>query len=585
MIELKGVSHKFAGPSGERVVLEDVDLTLERGESVALMGANGSGKSTLCRCLNGLLLPARGTVSVDGLPTDSAGAAPEIRRRVGMIFQDPSQQLVTWSVEEEIAFGPANLGRGPREVGAAVEAALREWALHELRARHPQSLSGGQMAALAVASVLAMNPSYLVVDEPSSMLDRPGRLGLRRAIDHVRTSGEVGVLWVTQFPEEAAWFDRLVIMSGGRIVADGDPGELLVRAAPLAAWGLTVPPAACLSRKLMELGVPVGRTHVGMKELIEDLDSLGVRPPRPAHEEDAARRHSPPILCLEDVGFRYGEDEAGVEGISLSLRPGEGMGLVGPSGSGKSTVAFLACGALEPSSGSVEPPSPERGFGLASQFPEEQFCVTTVEGETALGLRGRGWGPAKARLRAYECLAALGLDPEDMGSRSPLGLSEGEKRKVALASALAAEGSVLVLDEPTLGLDGPSTEKALEAVIGHIERGGAALIASHSGDFLFRTASSLALLRGGRYRGPMRWLDVLTRIETYEELPEGQLPQLARWSRAAPPRDDLRSSAAVIEWYARRLTGSFGPSSGPSGGGSNTAPIGLRSRSNAGKCA
>jgi energy-coupling factor transporter ATP-binding protein EcfA2 len=568
MIRLQGVGHSFPGRPGEPPALEDVDLTLDRGETVALMGANGCGKSTLARCLNGLLVPTAGAVTVDGLPTRSEGSLSEIRRRVGMLFQEPSTQLVTWSVADEIAFGPRNLGMGADAVRSAVEAGLARWGLGGLRDRRPLSLSAGQMAAVAIASVMAMRPGYLIVDEPSSLLDRQGRAILREAINGIKGAEDVGVLWVTQFPEEAMLFDRLVILCEGRIAADGDPALILRRRSDLNRWGMEATPATLMSEKLIELGLPLKQEHVLLGSLWEELEALGFEglAPRGAAEVSPSRAETPgaggpAALRLDRVSFGYGGRTDLLREVSLEICPGECLGLVGLSGSGKTTLSFLAAGALKPTSGAViRAPGRSQGgrgsppVGLAAQLPEEQFCVSTVEAEVGLGLLGGGMTPDGARERVESCLQSVGLDPSRFMGRSPLSLSEGEKRKVALASALAVPGAFLVLDEPTLGLDGCSCDAALSALGEHLsDGGGSALVASHSGDFLFRAARRLLRLKDGRSEGPVGWNDAIRSGSGRFELPDGQLPELAARLGGRPPALVPGADDDLMLLFARRL--------------------------------
>jgi energy-coupling factor transport system ATP-binding protein len=554
MIELQGVNHTAHGPAGPFPALKDINLQLERGESVALMGANGSGKSSLCRCVNGLLLPQSGSVTVDGHSTRDADSCIEVRRRVGMVFQDPSQQLITWSVAEEIAFGLENLGRSAGEIEGAVNEGLARWRLNDLGGRHPLHLSGGQMAAVALASVLAMAPSYLVVDEPSSLLDRGARERLLDALGKIRKEGEIGLLWVTQFPEEAILCDRLVVICRGGIVADGAPREILSRVGDLKQWGLVPTPATLVSHRLLKLGVGLDRVHVGTESLLAELRSLGLKASSRGPQPSAAR-DSEALIRLAAAGYDYAGASGGVKGLDLDVCPGEGVGLAGPSGSGKSTAVYLASGAVKPTAGTVTWRADAGSLmpvGLCSQFPEEQFCAPTVVEEVGLGIPKNGASPAGRHRRALECLELVGFEPGLVADRAPLSLSEGEKKKVALATALAPEGALLVLDEPTLGLDGPSAELAVKAVIGHLEAGGAALIASHSGDFLLRTTARLAVLGGGS-SVPVRWEEKLGAGRGSAILPEGQFLDLCFWCAGRPSSETLRSTDLLSGWLAGRL--------------------------------
>jgi energy-coupling factor transporter ATP-binding protein EcfA2 len=341
-----------------------------------------------------------------------------------------------------------------------------------------------------------------------------------------------------------------------------------------------------LSRHLRRSGVTLDRDHVVMERLLDELGACfhgltgGLRagaspdasPSFPAstdgEREDRSSgldygilqsggdgsHASPPYCGFERVGFSYPSGPEVLRDVTFELSPGSGLGLVGPSGSGKSTLLFLLSGVFETSSGTVHRPKglPAGGqVGLASQLPEEGFCSSTVLGEVGLGLDSLKISNAEIERRVERSIYAVGLDISKVGGRSPVSLSEGEKRKVSLASALAREGAVLVLDEPTLALDGPSASRIGDAIRYHLERGGAAVIASHCGDILFRTTEALVLLDEGRTEGPLAWSEALGSPGGLGRLPEGQLPQLAfRWGMV-PPRGFLSSLERTAGWYAR----------------------------------
>jgi energy-coupling factor transport system ATP-binding protein len=539
--------------------LKDIDLRIDRGESVALMGANGSGKTTLCRCANGLSHPARGEVTVDGLSTRDAGSILEIRRRVGFFFQDPSLQLVTWSVSDEVAFGPRNLGWPGERIKKAVRETLAAWGLEGIAARHPRGLSGGQTAAVALASVLVMEPSYLIVDEPASLLDDAGRSILLAALGSGKA--ERGLLWVTQRPEEAVLCDRVVILCDGEIVADGDPREHLTRAPDLRKWGLDATPATLVSHHLRGEGLELDRVHVETGGLIRELEAYGLRSPR--RRERRERGPGDALLSVEAASYSYDEGGAGVRDLDFEVRAGEGLGLVGPSGAGKSTAAYLAAGALSPASGAVRhlrSRGRARKVGLCAQFPEEQFCFASVLEEVAGWNGGRGHRDGAVERRASECMELVGLTQQNIVERAPLSLSEGEKKKVALASALASGARTLVLDEPTFGLDGPSRETAIKAVLGHLEDGGGALIVSHSGDFLLRSTAGAVLLEDGRQMGARRWEEEFGLPRSERRIPPGQVADLCSLCGFLPETRIMASIDSVAGRLSERLLKLLEPS-------------------------
>lgn len=220
-------------------VLRGVSCALQEGEFVVLLGRNGSGKSTLAKHCNGLLLPKRGSVLVDGMDTRDASVLWEIRKRVGLVFQNPDNQLVATTVEEDVAFGPENLGLPPAEIRRRVDEALEKVGMIEYKKREPHTLSGGQKQRVAIAGVLAMRPKYLVLDEATAMLDPEGRVELLQLLQELRK--EVGILHITHNVEEALLADRVLVIDDGRIVAEGHPREVFLVGRVIERWGLELP--------------------------------------------------------------------------------------------------------------------------------------------------------------------------------------------------------------------------------------------------------------------------------------------------------------------------------------------------------
>ena len=247
MIELQHISYDYEESAGRRRVLSDISLSIHPGESIAIMGANGSGKSTLVKCLNGLLLPSEGSVMVAGLSTADAGHLPAIRRQVGMIFQNPDNQIVSATVEREIAFGLENLGLSYETMHLRVQEMLQRLDLVHLRQKSPHYLSGGEKQRLAMAAVLAMQPRYLILDEPTSLLDPRSREEILTHVNQLHTHPANGdhenmtTILVTQFPEEALTAQRLIILGTGKVVFDAPPAEIFAQVDALYRLGLEPP--------------------------------------------------------------------------------------------------------------------------------------------------------------------------------------------------------------------------------------------------------------------------------------------------------------------------------------------------------
>lgn len=252
MIEVSGVS--FCYPGLESPVLHDINLEIKPGEFLALLGRNGSGKSTFTRLLNGLLVPTDGDVIVDGYNTRDGSHRLRIRQLVGLLFSNPDNQLVAGIVEEDVAFGPENLGLPPAEIRERVEWALSAVGMQDYLKHPPHMLSGGQKQRIAIAGVLALEPSYMVLDEPTSMLDPRGREEVLRTLMDLNREQGTAIIMVTHFVEEAAAADRVVILDHGRVVAMGSPLEVLTRTDDLSDWGLEAPEMVLLCHELRKRG-------------------------------------------------------------------------------------------------------------------------------------------------------------------------------------------------------------------------------------------------------------------------------------------------------------------------------------------
>jgi energy-coupling factor transport system ATP-binding protein len=247
MISVRNLILDLQTHEGSRRVLAGISLEVADGEFVALMGANGSGKTSLARCLNGIYLPTSGEVSIDGLDTRDANALPEIRRRLGLVFQNPDNQIVAPTVEREIAFGPENLGMPRSEMHQRVDMLLKLFRLETYRQQSPHLLSGGEKQRLALAAIMAMQPRHLVFDEPTSLLDYESRCQLFELMTQLTSFSNpfsaqpLTLLIITQFPEEALFAQRLLIIDHGRLVMDGPPREIFLRVDELRQIGLQPP--------------------------------------------------------------------------------------------------------------------------------------------------------------------------------------------------------------------------------------------------------------------------------------------------------------------------------------------------------
>ena len=275
IIETRGL--RFSYPAAEGVtpvVLDGVDLNIRSGSFVAVLGHNGSGKSTLAKHMNAILLPTGGTVYVDGIDTADEDRLLDIRRTVGMVFQNPDNQIVANVVEEDVAFAPENLGVPPEEIRQRVDDALKAVGMYEFREHAPHLLSGGQKQRVAIAGVLAMAPRCIVLDEPTAMLDPVGRREVIDTIKKLNRTAGVTVVLITHHMDEAAQADRLVVMSKGKVVADGTPKEVFSHVEALKSVGLTVPETVELCWTLRRDGMDLPLDALSDEECAQALYDL-----------------------------------------------------------------------------------------------------------------------------------------------------------------------------------------------------------------------------------------------------------------------------------------------------------------------
>ena len=274
-IEIKDLTHVYhAGQANAHEALSRVSLTVEKGEFVAVLGENGCGKSTLAKHINALLLPSAGVCLVDGMDTADMTKIWDIRQKVGMVFQNPDNQIIASVVEEDVAFGPENLGVPRDEIKKRVDEALKAVDMERYRAFAPHLLSGGQKQRIAIAGALAMQTTCLVLDEPTAMLDPKGREEVLTTVRRLNREHGITVIYITHFMEEAAEADRVVVMDKGKIFAEGTPSEIFARVEDMKKLHLDVPMASALAWRLRKMGVELPEGIVQDEELVEALCQL-----------------------------------------------------------------------------------------------------------------------------------------------------------------------------------------------------------------------------------------------------------------------------------------------------------------------
>ena len=467
--------------------LDDVSLEVARGERVCVLGANGSGKSTLASVICGLLAPDEGTVELAGERV-CANGAPDLeayrraRRSLGLVFQNPDDQIVTSVVEDDVAFGPENLGLPREQIAERVARELRRVAMQDYARADPARLSGGQRQRVCIAGALAMEPAVLVLDEPGSLLDVRGRAAILRVMGRLAAAGAT-LVHVTHFMDEALEADRVIVLDRGHVVLEGAPAEVFSHGEKLADLGLEVPFAARLSSRL---GLPWTCDEAA---LVDEIASRARQrgQVRLSHCKTDETKEPVPVvsvISVEHASFSYDARSRALDDVSLEVAPGTSTAIVGQTGSGKSTLLRLICGLEAPDDGRVvvagSDTSTRRGrravrraVGYVMQHPERQLFAETVEKDVAFGPRNLKLPAEEVRRRVDPALELVGL--EGRHDASPFRLSGGQRRLCALAGVLAMEPAVLVLDEPTAGLD-PRGRAMLRAVLARLRERGVTLV-------------------------------------------------------------------------------------------------------------
>ncbi len=495
-------------PGRPHPALSAVSLALDRGDRVLLLGPSGSGKTTLVLALAGIIphvLPAEleGTVMVDGV--DTRAALPAILAgHIGVVFQDPDAQICMSTVEEEIAFGLENLGVPPEAMDTRISTALDAVGMAQRRASRTDRLSGGLRQRLVLAAVLAMGTPILVLDEPTAHLDPQGTREFFAV--RARLSPPGCVLIEHKLEHAVPLMTRVVaIGSDGRVLVEGDPSTVFGQhAGLLEAHGIWLPPATRVVRA----------AALDDEALtLDDLTALATSRPSVAERLMQALpvpRHpvpdGPAAIDIRNLSYAYPGGAAALREVSLSVPEGDFLALVGSNGSGKTTLALHLAGILPPPSGRVfvlggdmaETPAREVAglIGYVFQNPEHQFVTESVLDEVRYTPRVRGMGDRESLALAREMLGRFGLAAA--ADRHPYQLSQGEKRRLSVATVLIAAPRVVVLDEPTFGQDARTNHDLLAHMVQLNEQGVTILMITHDMEAVWQFARSVAIMHEGQ---------------------------------------------------------------------------------------
>lgn len=629
-IEIKDCTYEYVRRDENDEVVEKLsaishlNFTIEEGSFVCVLGHNGSGKSTLAKLFNALQIPTEGCVIISGMDSREEANVFPIREKVGMVFQNPDNQIIASVVEEDVGFGPENIGVPTEEIWKRVADALEAVNMEAYRLKSPNHLSGGQKQRVAIAGTLAMEPKTIVLDEPTAMLDPSGRAEVIRSIRELNQKKGITIILITHYMEETVDADRIILMDQGKLVLDGTPKEIFSKVEELKSLRMDVPLITDLAHELRLSGMPISEGILKEEELVEELLSIfgedsfmeekekgqkekGQKEEEPEGESDTVasavtensiakgfeevadqtaatvseeaeiekenktekETENDFILKVENLSCIYQKGTAmesyALKDIHLSIKRGSFSALIGHTGSGKSTLLQHFNGLIKPETGEIsvhfrKNPAlilqdkgflfwkgkkrkvekegvlsfQEEGFdfqglrfkvGLVFQYPEYQLFEETVFEDVLFGPKNQGLSLEEARKEAEEALRSMGVE-EALWQKSPFELSGGQKRRVAIAGVLAMEPELLILDEPTAGLD-PAGREELFQVIAHLQERYAMtiLLVSHSMDDVARYAEEVFVLNQGECIRQGSPEEVFSHKKEMEELGLG-LPQI-----------------------------------------------------------
>ena len=492
-VKMDGVSFSYADDQPK--ALNGVSLCVKRGEFLAVLGHNGSGKSTLAKLICGLIYADAGNVSVWGLNPADKDEINQVRTHAGVVFQNPDNQMVASIVEDDVAFGPENLGVPREEIGERISWALNAVGMEKYRHSTPTRLSGGQKQRIAVAGVLAIKPDVLILDESTAMLDPKGRREVTEVAARLNRDEGMTVILITHFMEEALLADRAVVMNKGAIVADDTPRNVFAMGKRLEECGLCLPEIGEICNKIKAAGIdiPDSLTPAYLADSIKaQADIYGFNPRSSGHipapiDNTVAREWD---IDVHDLTYTYSPKSPfatkALNGVNLHISEGEFFGIIGHTGSGKSTLvqhlnaliklpkaqkrykkprakkgrtpppeSIITVGKYDLSQKKCDWQALRADLGMVFQYPEYQLFAETVEADVAFGLKNfrKGLTEEEIKSAVRDSLIAVGLDYEEIREKSPFDLSGGQKRRVAIAGVIVTKPRILVLDEPAAGLD------------------------------------------------------------------------------------------------------------------------------------
>ena len=552
-IEIKDVSFSYdiddeTSGKAPRPALDGISVTIEKGSYTAILGSNGSGKSTLAKIIDILEVPDSGKVVIFGKDASDDDLFWQIREHCCCVFQNPDNQIVGTMIEEDVAFGPENLGIPNPELRERVDQALKDVGLYEYRHKETMALSGGQKQKLAIAGALAMKPDILILDEATAMLDPSSRDDFLTLVEKMRVEKGLTLITITHDMTEALRCDKIVIVHKGKVAIEGTPEEIFL-SEDLWKYGLKRPVKFNFAFEIAKLtGSTLSKEDLKSNEtliasLVKMLTKPGLTMPGNVQVEKKPIDDNDIIMSVKDLSYTYGgSDTKAIENINLDIRRGEVLGIVGESGCGKTTLISHMNAIIRPVEGDViihtkdgdlscknkkDTMKIRQNVGLVFQYPEYQLFEETVYKDIAYGLKKMNVSKEEQKTLILDAANKVGLTERELNS-SPFELSGGQKRRAAMAGVLVMRPGILVLDEPASGLD-PKGRQEMFAIIKALRDSGTTIIlVSHNMDEAAVNCDRICLIDNGRIKavGTPAELFVKKRADELKV----QLPRITRFS-------------------------------------------------------
>ncbi len=592
IIECKNV--KFSYSESSAPALNGVSFSVKRGEFVSVIGHNGSGKSTLARLINGLLEADEGKITVFGMDVAEGKNAIEIRKRVGIVFQNPDNQIVASIVEDDVAFGPENIGIEREEIGRRIDWALNAVGMEKYRTATPSRLSGGQKQRIAVAGVLAIRPDVLILDESTAMLDPKGRREVINVVKRLNEEEGMTIILITHFMEEALLADRTVVMNKGEIVLSGSPEAIFENGEELETFNLSLPRISVISDTLRAGGMQINNVlhpEELSAEILKNFENKGIYKGQSLKCEPVFVGSSGEWnIEIKDLSYTYSKKSPfaskALNGINLLIEEGEFFGVIGHTGSGKSTLVqhlnaliklptaekkfrkkrtkkgcpppvypAISVGQFDLSSKKCDFKSLRASVGMVFQYPEYQLFAESVFADVAFGLKNfnKKLSAEEVESAVKSSLEIVGLNYEEVKDKSPFDLSGGQKRRVAIAGVIVTKPSVLILDEPAAGLDPKGKNEIMELLHKlHREWCKTVIIVSHDMDEVADNCTKACVISEGKVFACGTPAQIFSRADELEALGL-DIPLTAKIERGLAEKGIIIKSNLTAEDFAVKV--------------------------------